>query len=103
MGWAYLPDSILQALGLTYFPCKEWAVILPAWVLLMCVAIVSMYESFNILVVPSFEDPIQPTLAVVNRSDINSLSGYCDIHVAKINRHLFQTMNKKLSEGRVQL
>ncbi|KAJ2890637.1 hypothetical protein IWW38_004027 [Coemansia aciculifera] len=29
--WAYLPDSMLQAAGITYYPDRYWALALPAW------------------------------------------------------------------------
>ncbi|KAJ2498335.1 hypothetical protein IWW47_003497, partial [Coemansia sp. RSA 2052] len=29
--WAYLPDSVLEAVGITYYPDRYWALALPAW------------------------------------------------------------------------
>ncbi|KAJ2746671.1 hypothetical protein GGI20_001172 [Coemansia sp. BCRC 34301] len=29
--WAYLPDSMLRAAGITYYPDRYWALALPAW------------------------------------------------------------------------
>ena len=38
--WAYTPTSVLAAHGITYYPSKQWAVALPAWV---CVTVVFVY------------------------------------------------------------
>ncbi|KAI7830917.1 phosphatidylinositol N-acetylglucosaminyltransferase subunit P-like protein [Kickxella alabastrina] len=29
--WAYLPDNVLEAIGITYYPDRYWALALPAW------------------------------------------------------------------------
>ncbi|KAJ2767963.1 hypothetical protein IWQ57_003738 [Coemansia nantahalensis] len=42
--WAYLPDEALEAVGITYYPDRYWAVALPAWWL---VAVASVYV-FNL-------------------------------------------------------
>ncbi|KAJ2782329.1 hypothetical protein GGI15_002944 [Coemansia interrupta] len=31
--WAYVPDHILEAIGITYYPDRYWALALPAWLL----------------------------------------------------------------------
>lgn len=35
--WAYLPEHVLQDLGITYYPNKYWAIAVPCWT---CVAVV---------------------------------------------------------------
>ena len=41
--WAYLPESVLHAHGITYYPSKYWAVALPAWACVTVVAGVAAY------------------------------------------------------------
>ena len=40
MLWAYTPEAVLEAHGVTYYPSKYWAVALPAWA---CVSVVFVY------------------------------------------------------------
>lgn len=44
MLWAYIPASVLEAHGVTYYPSKHWAVAVPAWV---CVTVVFVYWLYN--------------------------------------------------------
>ncbi|KAJ2613727.1 hypothetical protein H4S08_002048 [Coemansia sp. RSA 1365] len=41
--WAYLPDQALEAVGITYYPDRYWAVALPAW-WLMAVAFIYLFN-----------------------------------------------------------
>ncbi|KAJ3295043.1 hypothetical protein HK104_003048 [Borealophlyctis nickersoniae] len=31
--WAILPDSALKAVGITYYPTRHWALVIPIWIL----------------------------------------------------------------------
>ena len=44
MLWAYTPDAVLEAHGITYYPAKYWAVALPAWVSVTVVFVFWAYE-----------------------------------------------------------
>ncbi|KAL3157506.1 hypothetical protein ABBQ32_011968 [Trebouxia sp. C0010 RCD-2024] len=45
--WAYLPEQALQAVGITYYPDKYWALAVPTWVCVAIVAAAWAYESWN--------------------------------------------------------
>mmetsp|Transcript_10830 Transcript_10830/g.23294 ORF Transcript_10830/g.23294 Transcript_10830/m.23294 type:complete len:157 (-) Transcript_10830:527-997(-) len=45
--WAYLPEKALVAVGVTYYPDKQWAVILPGWLLIALAFALFVYESVN--------------------------------------------------------
>mmetsp|Transcript_13821 Transcript_13821/g.40076 ORF Transcript_13821/g.40076 Transcript_13821/m.40076 type:complete len:166 (-) Transcript_13821:632-1129(-) len=47
VGWAFLPTSYLHAIGITYYPDRQWAVIIPAWVLCSLIFVVWTYECLN--------------------------------------------------------
>jgi len=42
--WAYTPNATLEAHGITYYPSKYWAVVLPAWVSVTVVFVYWVYE-----------------------------------------------------------
>lgn len=90
MVWGYAPDSILHALGLTYYPSKEWAVLIPAWALVACVAAVSIYEGLNIMGVPSLRKSSQAPFATASVGVQPQLSRRCcDIPLSEVNRYLY--------------
>jgi hypothetical protein len=45
LAWAYLPEAALQALGVSYFPGKHWALTIPAWLLLLLLYAFWSYEA----------------------------------------------------------
>ncbi|KAG1679999.1 hypothetical protein FOA52_007063 [Chlamydomonas sp. UWO 241] len=45
--WAFLPTSYLHAMGVTYYPDRQWAIIVPAWVLASLTFVAWSYESAN--------------------------------------------------------
>lgn len=90
MAWAYVPDPILQAIGLTYYPAKEWAVSLPAWVLTACAAAICVYEGLNIMGIPSLDSPNQTTLTAPGMTDGKVLSTQCELTMSATNLYLYQ-------------
>ncbi|KAL4854989.1 Phosphatidylinositol N-acetylglucosaminyltransferase subunit P [Chlorella vulgaris] len=62
MLWAYVPASVLEAHGVTYYPSKHWAVAVPAWV---CVTVVFVYWLYNGLCMAAVPAPS----AVASHSD----------------------------------
>ena len=44
MLWAYTPEAVLEAHGVTYYPSKYWAVALPAWACATVVFVYWLYE-----------------------------------------------------------
>ncbi|KAL0036741.1 hypothetical protein WJX79_008135 [Trebouxia sp. C0005] len=53
--WAYIPERYLQALGISYYPDKYWALAVPSWVCVAVVAAYWAYESWNESLVPPLE------------------------------------------------
>ncbi|KAL0267494.1 UNVERIFIED_CONTAM: hypothetical protein PYX00_009746 [Menopon gallinae] len=54
--WAFVPDSVLHLLGITYYPQKYWAIALPVYVL-MGIALFAffIYPGLNLLMVPPLD------------------------------------------------
>ena len=53
--WAYLPERVLQELGITYYPSKYWAVAVPCHVLVTIVAGYVFYWLYNLVHLPPLE------------------------------------------------
>ncbi|DBA86033.1 TPA: hypothetical protein ACH3X1_005561 [Trebouxia sp. C0004] len=53
--WAYIPERCLQALGISYYPDKYWALAVPSWICVAVVAAYWAYESWNQALVPPLE------------------------------------------------
>ncbi|KAF5830407.1 PIG-P-domain-containing protein, partial [Dunaliella salina] len=45
--WAFLPESYLHAAGITYYPSRVWAIIIPTWILVLVVFCFWLYEGLN--------------------------------------------------------
>ena len=48
LAWAYLPNSVIEAVGIHYYPTKDWAIILPAWTLISLLMATWLYQSLNV-------------------------------------------------------
>lgn len=42
--WAFTPDHVLEAHGVTYYPSKWWALAIPAWASVTVVFAFWLYE-----------------------------------------------------------
>ncbi|PRW59837.1 phosphatidylinositol N-acetylglucosaminyltransferase subunit P-like [Chlorella sorokiniana] len=58
MLWSYVPNSVLEAYGIHYYPSKYWAVALPTWV---CVTVVAVYWAYEGLCMMSALPPGDPS------------------------------------------
>lgn len=45
--WAYLPESWLYSMGVTYYPSRYWAVAFPAYTMMSIIFICVVYTSLN--------------------------------------------------------
>ncbi|ORZ39558.1 PIG-P-domain-containing protein [Catenaria anguillulae PL171] len=48
LAWAFLPEWILHAVGITYYPDRWWALAIPAWGV-VTVAFVALYTQLHVL------------------------------------------------------
>ena len=51
--WAITFDSVLDQIGISYYPSKEWAIILPIWILLLIPLCVLVFIGWNLWNTPS--------------------------------------------------
>jgi phosphatidylinositol glycan class P protein len=47
--WAYLPESVLHQLGVTYYPDKYWAIAIPTYLFMSYLVAVIIYLSVNLI------------------------------------------------------
>ncbi|KAJ3149558.1 hypothetical protein HDU89_003610 [Geranomyces variabilis] len=55
LAWAVLPDAVLHALGLSYYPTRWWALALPVWVLGLIPFIPIAFTGINLLRTPGLQ------------------------------------------------
>ncbi|KAJ2346996.1 hypothetical protein IWW50_005903 [Coemansia erecta] len=100
--WAYLPDQALEALGITYYPDRYWAVALPAW-LLMVVAFIYLFNfAMNMYKTPLLSSPDNITDPYSNITDdisdartfyyekVGGIPPIHDIPISLVNECLYQ-------------
>lgn len=50
--WAFLPDWVIRAAGITWYPAREWAVLLPAWSVILFLTAYFVYIALAIYATP---------------------------------------------------
>lgn len=53
--WAFMPESVLLALGITYYPSRYWALAIPSYVIVTTLTYVAIYNAINLAVTPSLD------------------------------------------------
>ncbi|KAJ3101772.1 hypothetical protein HDU97_001056 [Phlyctochytrium planicorne] len=73
--WALVPDDMLEAIGITYYPQKYWAVAIPVWVVGLIPFTLLMFTSVNLLNTPplsSINTITDKSAHVLRRNPISS-------------------------------
>ncbi|KAG0461814.1 hypothetical protein HPP92_020290 [Vanilla planifolia] len=50
--WAYIPESWLHSVGITYYPSKYWALAVPTFAMVTIVLVISFYIGLNFMITP---------------------------------------------------
>jgi PIG-P len=50
--WAYVPESVLQSAGITYYPSKYWALAVPSYLLFIIPVMITAYIGLNMIDTP---------------------------------------------------
>lgn len=56
--WALLPDECIRRLGIIWYPNREWAVLLPAYSVMIVLLTYFTYFSLALANTPAFSDPM---------------------------------------------
>ncbi|KAJ1773973.1 hypothetical protein IW140_000508 [Coemansia sp. RSA 1813] len=79
LAWAYLPDSALETIGISYYPDRYWALALPAWWLTAVGFILLFNVATNMYNTPSLSSIDNITDLHSNIDDITDVNGFvCD-------------------------
>ncbi|KAL9710366.1 hypothetical protein Ac2012v2_006667 [Leucoagaricus gongylophorus] len=105
--WALLPDSWIMAMGINWYPNREWSILIPAWSIVVIILIYIVYWSLALFGTPSFSDlsTITDSFAQFPPSDQNpnpylasadpsTIPQLYDIPIGMVNRVLYHRKNK---------
>ncbi|KAJ2161573.1 hypothetical protein GGF46_001343 [Coemansia sp. RSA 552] len=100
--WAYLPDPVLEAVGITYYPDRYWAVALPAWWLMAVLFIYLFNIAMNMYNTPSLSsahnisdphsnlpDPM-PDASAFCYDEVGGIPPICDMPISLVNKCLYE-------------
>ncbi|KAJ2721887.1 hypothetical protein GGI07_003678 [Coemansia sp. Benny D115] len=100
--WAYLPDSVLGAVGITYYPDRYWALALPAWWLTV-VAFAYLFNMaanmYNTPLLNSMDNIVDPysnlpknmaKAAEFYSNEVGGIPPVSDIPISLVNKCLYE-------------
>ncbi|TFY79698.1 hypothetical protein EWM64_g4312 [Hericium alpestre] len=95
--WVLLPDSIIIALGITWYPSREWALLVPAWTVVVVLLTYFTYFALAFYNTPPFDDIWTITDAKALHPDPDTPNPYhpraipelYDIPITLVNRVLY--------------
>jgi len=54
--WALLPDQYIEWIGITWYPNREWAILIPSWTIVVVLLTYIVYFAIAIRATPSFDE-----------------------------------------------
>jgi len=105
--WALLPDEWLVALGVEWYPNREWSLLIPAWSIIVIILTYITYWSLALLGTPRFSDlsaitdsfvqlpPLNHSQEIyITSTDPTSIPQLYDMPIGMVNRVLYQKHGK---------
>lgn len=93
--WAYVPDTWLSAIGLTYWPQKYWAVALPVYLCVVILLFYLMYLGLILINTPPLTSVSILTDRYANTEDHHgplppdAIPPLRDLDIVEVNRYLY--------------
>ncbi|KAK9094510.1 hypothetical protein Scep_025979 [Stephania cephalantha] len=99
--WAYIPEPWLHSVGITYYPSRYWAFVVPTFAMVTVVLAIGFYIGLNFMVTPpptSFnamfdEYSREPTTFADTTTSDQPIEPLSDIGINKINDLMFNSAN----------
>ncbi|RKP39653.1 PIG-P [Dimargaris cristalligena] len=96
--WAYIPDTILHSIGISYYPIRYWALAIPAWLVMFVAFIYLMFFAHNLVNTPPLnsyatltdEHALYLTEISDRYLDPDSIPEIRDIPISEVNRYVYQ-------------
>ncbi|CAM6084496.1 unnamed protein product [Calypogeia fissa] len=95
--WAYVPETWLHSVGITYYPSRYWAVAIPTYLMMTVLFILALYTSLNFISTPLpqslyalFDDHTRPSQKLAPSSPVDdgecpTIHPYSDIPIIEVN------------------
>ncbi|CAK5274724.1 unnamed protein product, partial [Mycena citricolor] len=110
--WALLPDECIQAMGIEWYPSREWSILIPAYTIVLCLLTYFVYFALALYGTPSFSElsaiaDSRAQIPTVNSTrnpyifyaDPKSVPDLYDIPIGLVNRALYRR-DSKIEPGR---
>ncbi|BGP40040.1 hypothetical protein JCM10449v2_003998 [Rhodotorula kratochvilovae] len=55
--WAFLPEEWLEAIGIDWYPARDWALLVPAWIVALVAFTYASYFCLNLYNTPPLDSP----------------------------------------------
>ncbi|KAL5724277.1 hypothetical protein ACHQM5_007557 [Ranunculus cassubicifolius] len=100
--WAYIPESWLHSMGITYYPSKYWALAVPTYAMVSVFLAIVFYIGQNFMATPSptslntmFDEFSREhsTVAASLEEEDQPIEPISDIGIDTINHAMFNTLN----------
>ncbi|KAI9253187.1 PIG-P-domain-containing protein [Sporodiniella umbellata] len=98
--WAFVPDSILRSLGITYYPHRYWALAVPVWLMTIVWFVFISNMTINLMNTTPFDshycvtDEHANVMRIENQRSLNQPSDWIpelhDIPIGLVNHFLYQ-------------
>ncbi|PPQ69675.1 hypothetical protein CVT24_001208 [Panaeolus cyanescens] len=110
--WGLLPDEWIVWTGVTWYPNREWAILIPSWTVVLVITTYIVYSSIAIRATPAFDEMNSLTdarISVPSRTDSgenpyisalepNAIPELYDMPIGMVNRVLYRNDKDRSSK-----
>jgi len=102
--WALVPDEYILWVGISWYPSREWALLIPAWSIVLVIMTYIVYSAIAIAATPSFSEMRAITDAQAQFPRVEDTNPYLnsgqspelyDIPIGMVNRVLYHQLKER--------